>query len=47
MSQSVLARLLKNGSNAWYWEVVTDEREVLDRGVTGTLALRIPESAAA
>jgi chaperone required for assembly of F1-ATPase len=26
-------RVLKNGSNGWYWEVVANDREVLERGV--------------
>jgi len=34
---AVQTRLLKNGNNGWYWEVVTTERRVLERGVTVSL----------
>jgi hypothetical protein len=37
MKDLVRTRLLKNGSNGWYWEVVTPDREVLQRGVTVSL----------
>ena len=37
MMANVGTRLLKNGSNGWYWEVLTTDREVLERGVTLTL----------
>jgi hypothetical protein len=33
----VRTRVLKNGSNGWYWEVVAEDREVLERGVTNSL----------
>jgi hypothetical protein len=34
----VRTRVLKNGSNGWYWEVVAEDREVLERGVTNSRA---------
>jgi chaperone required for assembly of F1-ATPase len=30
---SVRTRVFKNGNNGWYWEVVANDREVLERGV--------------
>jgi hypothetical protein len=36
MVPGVQVRLLKNGKNGWYWEVVYD-REVLERGVALSL----------
>jgi len=37
MPESVGTRVLKNGNNGWYWEVITDSREVLERGVNSSL----------
>jgi hypothetical protein len=37
MPESVRTRVLKNGNNGWYWEVITDRREVLERGVNSRL----------
>jgi len=33
MPENVRTRVLKNGKNGWYWEVITLNREVLERGV--------------
>jgi hypothetical protein len=34
---SVRTRVVKNGTNGWYWEVLAGAREVLDRGVALSL----------
>jgi hypothetical protein len=36
MAPSVQARVLRNGNNGWYWELVNG-REVLQRGVALSL----------
>jgi len=36
MPESVRTRVLKNGNNGWYWEVITASREVLECGVNGS-----------
>jgi hypothetical protein len=37
MKDPVRTRLRRNGGNGWYWEVVTTDGEVLQRGVTFSL----------
>ena len=37
LSQLIRTRVLKNGTNGWYWEVITKDRQVLDRGVTNSI----------